>query len=49
MGEVTRSVKWADLQVKLEIDLARHRVRVQMSQPRKAILLAVGEAGCGPA
>ena len=48
VGVVTKAIKVADPQATVEIDLARHSVRVQTTQDRAAIELAVTEAGYTP-
>ena len=49
VGVVTKTIKEADPQATVEIDLARHSVRVQTTQARAAIESAVTEAGYVPA
>ena len=49
VGVVTKAIKEADPRATVEIDLARHSVRVQTTQDRAAIESAVTEAGYAPA
>ncbi len=48
VGVVTQAIKEADPLATVEIDLARHSVRVQTTQDRVAIESAVTEAGYTP-
>ena len=45
---VTKAIKQADPQAKVEIDLANHRVRVETAEDRETIELAVAEVGYVP-
>lgn len=45
---VTKAIKQADPQARVEIDLANHRVRVESAEDRETIASAVAEAGYAP-
>ena len=45
---VTKAIEQADPRASVEIDLASHRVRVETTEDRETIELAVAEAGYVP-
>ena len=45
---VTKTIKQADPQASVQIDLASHRVRIETAEDRKTIESAVTEAGYAP-
>lgn len=49
VATVTKAIQSADPQAQIEIDLASHRVRVQTTQSREAVVAAVQLAGYAPA
>lgn len=49
VATVTKAIQSADPQAQIEIDLASHRVRVQTTQSRAAVVAAVQLAGYAPA
>ena len=49
VATVTKAIQSADPQAQIEIDLTSHRVRVQTTQSREAVVAAVQLAGYAPA
>lgn len=48
VGVVTKTVKQADPQASVEIDLAAHRLRVESSAERATLAAALADAGYPP-
>jgi copper chaperone len=46
---VTEAVKAADAQAKVTVDLPAHKVQVETSAPREAVVRQLAEAGYQPA
>lgn len=49
VGVVTQTLKAADPQARVEVDLASHKVRVETSAARDALQRLLAEAGYAPA
>lgn len=45
---VTEAVQQTDPRAKVEVDLGTHRVRIESTAPREAIVAALREAGYQP-
>ena len=48
VGRVTKAVMQADPAAKVEVDLARHKVRVATGEDRATVAAALSEAGYPP-
>jgi len=48
VSAVTKAVKGADPQAKVEVDLTNHKVRVETTEDRETVAAALADAGYPP-
>lgn len=48
VNAVTKAVQSVDPNARVDVDLARHKVRIETAEPREAVAAALDEAGYPP-